>query len=137
MTFLRHLAAFAVASLPTTVFAQPFQSCGAGVANPCPAGFTCVQGFCNPIRHITVATGVRMPLLTALQKALTFLVVSIEFIAAVLFLVGALYLVTAGGNAERAGKAKKLMAGSLIGMGIVLGSYTILRTVVYFLYGGS
>ncbi len=132
---LRSLAAFVVAFLPGTVFAQ-FQTCGAG-GGGCPADFTCVQGFCNPIRHITVATGVRMSFITALEKVLTFAVVSIEFIAAVLFLVGALYLVSAGGNAERAGKAKKLMAGSLIGMGIVLGSYTILRTVVYFLYGGA
>ncbi len=43
-------------------------------------------------------------------------------------------MVGSQGQPDRVGTAKKLMTGSLIGMAIVLCSYTILRTVLFFLY---
>ena len=85
-------------------------------------------------RYIVVNTGVRMTLAAAINKVLVFAVASIVSISTVLFLVGATYLVLGGMKENNVQTGKKLMIGSLIGMGVVLGSYTILRTVIYFIY---
>ena len=85
-------------------------------------------------RSITVATGIRMSFITAVEKILIFATGSIVAIATILFLVGAVYMVAGGMNATNLETAKKLMKGSLIGMAITLGAYTILRTAIYFLY---
>ncbi len=75
-----------------------------------------------------------MSFLTALEKLITFAAASIVTIATVLFLVGAAFMVGSAGKPELLEKGKKLMKGAIIGMAITLGSYTILRTAIFFLY---
>ena len=85
-------------------------------------------------RNINLGTGVNISYEDAMNNLVSYLAVSIGTVTTVLFLVGATYMLASGGVADRLDKGKKLMKESLIGMAIVLGSYTILRTVLYFLF---
>lgn len=54
-------------------------------------------------------------------------------IATVLFLIGAFWLTASGGNENAKDKGKKIMQGAAIGLAIILGSWMIISTVVYYL----
>ena len=59
---------------------------------------------------------------------------TIGAVCTVLFLIGALYMVTSTGSPDRLGKGQKLMTESLIGLAITLGAYGILRTLYSLVY---
>lgn len=105
-------------TLPMAVFAQN--------SNPNAQGL--------PNRSIVMSTGIRIPFAQALENLVTFLAASIVSITIVVFLIGATYVVGSRGKPDLADKGKKLMTNSLIGMAVVLGSYTIARTVLYLIY---
>lgn len=85
-------------------------------------------------RSITVNTGVRITIDQLFANIYGFAAGSIVPIATLLFLVGAAYVVASHGGEEGVGKGKKIMRESLIGMGIVLGAYGIIRTLFAILY---
>jgi hypothetical protein len=53
------------------------------------------------------------------------------------FLIGAAQLVTSRGDQTAVDNGKKAMIGAAIGLAIIMGSYGILRTLIFFLYAGS
>lgn len=85
-------------------------------------------------RYIIMTTGVRISFADLVTNVLTFAAFSITGVVTVLFLIGATFMISSAGKPERVETGKKLMKGSLIGMAIVLSSYMILRTVLYFVY---
>ncbi len=85
-------------------------------------------------RSFEVQTGVRITLEQLFANLYTFLAASIVSICGVLFLIGASYMVASHGDTNMVDKGKKIMIGSLVGMGIVLGSYAILRTLFSIIY---
>ena len=56
-----------------------------------------------------------------------------SFVAAMLFIVGGILMIGSGGSDTFLSTGKKIMKGSLIGFAIVLGSWMILSTVLYFI----
>lgn len=96
-------------------------------------GSAIAQGL--PNRSITISNGINTPTFVGiLTNLLTFLAASIVSIAVVLFLIGATYMVGSRGKPDFVEKGKKLMTNSLIGMAVVLGAYTILRTAFFLLF---
>ena len=85
-------------------------------------------------RTILMTTGIRVSFATAVQNVVGYLAVSSVAVCTVLFLVGATYLVGSAGQPGPVETGKKLMKGSIIGMAIVLLSYSILRTVLFLIY---
>lgn len=85
-------------------------------------------------RSLIMTTGVRISFYNLVTNVLTFAAFSIGGIVTMLFLVGATFMVASAGKPERVETGKKLMKGSLTGMAIVLSSYMILRTILYFVY---
>ncbi len=85
-------------------------------------------------RSLVLNTGVRISLEQVFANIYGFAAASIISVSTVLFLVGASYLVASHGDSNMVDKGKKIMIGSLIGMGIVLGAYGILRTLFAILY---
>ena len=84
-------------------------------------------------RTLTVGLGTQFNFLEITTRIIDFLAGSIGFIASAIFLVGALYVVTGGVKEENVSKGKTLMIDSLIGLGVTLGAYAIVRTAFYFL----
>lgn len=93
-----------------------------------------VSAFALENRSIVMTTGIRISFANAAENVVSFAAYSIGGVVTVLFLVGATFLIASAGKPERVETGKKLMKGSLIGMAIVLSSYMILRTVLYFVY---
>ena len=87
-------------------------------------------------RFVILKTGFGLTLNQIMANIISFLAVSIVGLALVLFLIGAFLLIFANltHNEDLLGKGKNAMKRSLIGMAIVLGSYAIVRTIVYLLY---
>jgi hypothetical protein len=89
-------------------------------------------------RSITMTTGIRLQggFNQAVNNLISFLAGTITAVTIVLFLIGAFSLIFGAltNNEDLLGKGKNSMKRSLMGMAIVLGSYAILRTVLYLLY---
>lgn len=82
---------------------------------------------------IKVDTGVRTTVDKLFGGIVNTLFVWAFAIATAIFLIGALFMVASGGEENVLTNAKRLMKGSLIGFAIVLGSWMILSTFLYFL----
>ncbi len=85
-------------------------------------------------RTILVTTGIRISFATAMQNVVGYLAASSVAVCTALFLVGSAYFVGSAGQPGPVETGKKLMKGSIIGMAIVLLSYSILRTVLFLVY---
>jgi uncharacterized membrane protein len=96
-----------------------------------------IQAFALEERSVVLTTGIRIPFTELIQNVTGFLAVSISGICTLLFLVGASMLTVSVGDQTKKDNAKKLMISALGGLAIVLSSYAIIRTVLYFLYEGS
>lgn len=102
-----------------------------------------VQFFCLSLLFAPVAVfaqlnvdiGTKLDIWTILQRIITFLATSITAIGGAMFLVGAFMIILSGAKEDYKQKGKDLMIGSLLGVGVVLGAYAILRTVAFFLAG--
>ncbi len=85
-------------------------------------------------RSIAMTTGIRIPFAQAMENLIGFLAATIVTISVLFFLIGAVFLIAShGSNTDFLEKGKKTMRNSLIGLAIVLGSYAILRTVLFLL----
>lgn len=83
----------------------------------CPAG-----KICNPIPSITSLTGLLKTILTAVIK------IGIPLVVLAIIYSGFLF-VTAVGNAEKLSKAKDALVWSLVGAGVLLGSWAIAELI--------
>ena len=94
-------------------------------------------------RSITLTTGIRsangslFPWMTVITNITAFVSMSAIGVCTVIFLIGAAQLVLSHGDQTKVDNGKKMMIGALIGLAIILGSYAIVRTLVYFLYVGT
>lgn len=68
-------------------------------------------------------------------NVLSFLAAAALYIAPVVFLAGVLQYTLGGVNSGRADSGKKLMLAAVVGFGVIIGSYSILRVLYYFLQG--
>ena len=84
-------------------------------------------------RTLSVNVGSKIDFWTLIGNVLSFLANAALYIAPVLFLVGVLRYTAGGVSEDNAGKGKETMKGVLIGFGVIIGAYSILRTVYYFL----
>lgn len=85
-------------------------------------------------RTIFVDTGPRLTFSQLTLNLINWAAASIVSVCIVLFLLGAGYWVSAAGRQEAIDTGKKHMLGALQGLAVTLGSYAILRTVLFVLY---
>ncbi len=90
--------------------------------------------FADEGRTLSVNLGSTIDFWQLIANVLEFLANAALFIAPVCFLVGVLYY-TIGGATDSADKGKDIMKTTLKGFAIIVGAYSILRTVYYFLQG--
>lgn len=86
----------------------------------------------RPPINVNVDTG--LSLQQVFENILAFMVALIPVYAVAAFMIGALMMVISRGKDEGIDKAKKLIIGSIVGMGVVLGCYAIVRTVYWFVF---
>lgn len=84
---------------------------------------------------VVIATGVRTSVPQVIAGLVDFLLLWSGVIASGLFLIGAVLMVGSGGEDEYLSAGKRIMKAALIGFALVLSSWMILSTVVYFLVG--
>jgi len=84
--------------------------------------------------QLQVNTGSKIDFWTLIGNVLGFLANAALFIAPVIFLIGVLYY-TVGGAIDDTTKGKDIMKTTLKGFALIIGAYSILRTVYYFLQG--
>ncbi len=82
-------------------------------------------------RWLPVTTGINITFLEALQNLISFLAVSIGAVSVAAFTYGAFRLVLSRG--QNVDRAKTIMLNALLGLSVVLGSYGILRTLLWIL----
>lgn len=88
-------------------------------------------------RFVVLNTGIRISIPQVLSNVIGFLALTAIPLCTLIFLLGAGQLVISHGDQTKVDTGKKMMTGSLIGLGIILSAYGIIRTVLYFLYFGS
>lgn len=88
-------------------------------------------------RTVILTTGVRIAWTEVFMNITGFLAASAVGVCTLIFLLGASQLVISHGDQTKVDNGKKMMTGALTGLAIVLGSYGILRTVIFFLYAGD
>ncbi len=88
----------------------------------------------NQARVLYVGTGVRISLGQVFANIYLFMAVSAAGFFTLLFLLGAATLTVSRGDQTKVDNGKKMMISALVGLAIVMGSYGIMRTVLYFLY---
>ncbi len=84
--------------------------------------------FSNPLKVTSIPTLVG----TVIQKGLMGIVGSIGLL---MMIVGGLMWLTAAGNAERIETAKKILLWSILGMAVIIGSYTVVSAIFQILPG--
>lgn len=67
------------------------------------------------------------------DNIITFLSAAITGVASAMFLVGAFMIVLAGAKEDYKQKGKDLMMGALLSLAVVLGAYSLYKTVAFFL----
>ncbi len=88
-------------------------------------------------RFVFLTTGVRIPFTQLVGNLTGFVAVSAVGVCTLLFLFGAVQVTVSHGDQTKVDNGKKMMISALIGLAIVLSSYAIVRTVLYFLYEGT
>lgn len=66
----------------------------------------------------------------AIARIINIVLGLLGMIAVIIILMGGFAWMTAGGNEEKVGKAKKLLTAGIIGLAIILGAYTIAYFVI-------
>lgn len=84
---------------------------------------------------LTIDTGVHTDVPSILQGLVNVLLAWSGLVATGLFLLGCILMVGSGGDESTLAAGKKIMKASLIGLAIILSSWMLLSTVVYFIAG--
>lgn len=87
-------------------------------------------------RTVVLTTGIRISFTQLLANITAFLAVTGVGFCTLVFLLGAAQIVTSHGDQTKIDNGKKMMFGSLTGLALITCSYGIIRTVLWFLYGG-
>ena len=95
---------------------------------------TSVAQAAAPARFVTMGTGIQINWIAAIGNLTRFVATTSVGLCTLLFIVGAGQLTMSRGDQTKVDNGKKLMISSLIGVSLVMGSYAIVRTVMYFLY---
>ena len=85
--------------------------------------------------QVIVDTGVVTSIPRIMDGALSLMLLWSSMVATAIFLAGATLMVGSGGNDEYLSAGKKLMKAAVIGYAIILSSWLILSTTVYFIAG--
>lgn len=85
-------------------------------------------------RTLTVGIGTPISALGLFFRVANFLAISSATVCLGIFVVGALILTGSRGQESGVQKGRDLMTGSLIGLAVILGSYALLRLVLYVVY---
>lgn len=85
--------------------------------------------------QVTISTGVTTTISGVLEGVVNTVLEVSGVIATGLFLVGAMLMIGSTGNDQYLTAGKRLMKASLIGLAIVLSSWMIESTLVFFIYG--
>lgn len=93
--------------------------------------------FAEPVfaAVVIIDTGVQTTIPRIIEGIVNVLLQWSAVVATGVFLVGALFMVGSGGNDALLSNGKKLMKAALIGLAIILSSWLILSTVVFFIAG--
>lgn len=84
---------------------------------------------------VVIATGVQTSVPRVMNGIVDLLLLWSGVIASGLFLIGAVIMVASGGDDEYLSTGKRIMKAALIGFALVLSSWMILSTAVYFIAG--
>ncbi len=109
-----------VATLGVVWFLHPL-SARAQAGIPCPANTVCID------------TGVSTTVPAILSGIINVLLLWSGLLTTALFLLGAIFMVGSGGSEASLSAGKKIMKASLIGLVLILSSWLLLSTMVYFL----
>lgn len=82
---------------------------------------------------MSVNTGINTSFANILSGVTAILLAGAAPVMLAVFMIGALFMTAAAGDEGRIKKGKDIMIGSLIGLFVILGSYGILRTVLFFI----
>ncbi|MFA5800219.1 MAG: hypothetical protein WC840_04645 [Candidatus Peribacteraceae bacterium] len=83
--------------------------------------------------RISINTGVHSNVPSIMNGIVNVLLEWSSLVATALFLLGCLFLVGSGGNEQYSSAGKKIMKASLIGLAIILASWLIISTMVFFI----
>lgn len=92
-----------------------------------------LMAACPPVCQVTVNTGVDSDVPTVLQGIVNVLLGWSALVATGLLLLGSILMVGSGGEEAYLSAGKKIMKAALIGFAIILSSWLILSTVIYFI----
>jgi hypothetical protein len=85
--------------------------------------------------QVQISTGVSTDIPTIMDGIISLLLMWSSMVATAIFLMGATLMVGSGGNDAYLSAGKKLMKAAMIGYAIILSSWLILSTAVYFIAG--
>ena len=84
--------------------------------------------------NFIIVPGVHIPFLQVMGNIYKFMAVSALGVCTLLFLLGAGQITISHGDQTKVDNGKKMMISALVGLAIILGSYGIMRTILYFTY---
>ena len=96
---------------------------------------TAVAVVCPPGGPLCIDTGVHSDIPTIMAGIVNLLLIWSGMVTTALFMAGAIWMVGSGGDEARVTTGKKIMKASLIGLAIILSSWLILSTAVFFIAG--
>lgn len=97
------------------------------------AALLALPGVCAAQRTLPVTIGTQYDFQVLAGNLMNYLAGTITTVSALVFIAGAFMMVASRGKEDQVGKGKEMIIGSLVGLCVVLGSYGIYRTVLYFI----
>lgn len=98
-----------------------------------PLSVSAQAGIPCPPNTVCIDTGVSTTVPGILGGIVNVLLLWSGLLTTALFLLGAILMVGSGGSEASLAAGKKIMKSSLIGLALILGSWLLLSTIVYFL----
>jgi hypothetical protein len=95
---------------------------------------TPVRGYAQVARTFPVSIGTGATFNVIVGNFVKFLAMASLSVCGAVFMIGTLFVVISRGKEDQLQKGKDLMVGALIGLGVIGGSYGILRTFFYAIY---
>jgi len=99
------------------------------------SSFAVSPAYAQGGRTLSVNLGSKIDFWSLIGNVLSFLANAALFIAPVVFLTGVLMYTMGGVDQGRAESGKKIMIAAVVGFAVIIGSYSILRVLYYFLQG--
>lgn len=87
-----------------------------------------------PANRTLIVNGGNLSLELIITRIINYMAGVIVFFALVMFVIGAFIITFSRGDSDKVKRGKDMVIGAVIGMGVVLGAFSILRTVFYIIY---